>query len=160
VKVGRIFDGGDGMREIDTLEPLLRKELEQKGIELVDLQYRRENGEQMLRFFVDSPGGVDLELCSQASRLLKPFLDEKDIPYDHLEVSSPGMDRILKSERDFHRFKGERVRIKTLKEYDGPRVIIGILTGSDAGYIEVQAEDQTFSISREHISVARLHPDL
>jgi len=147
-------------REIDNLEPLLEEELSHKGIELVDLQYQRENGEQMLRFFIDSPAGVDLELCSDASRLIKPLIDENNLPYDHLEVSSPGLNRILKKDRDFQQFKGERVRIKTLKQYDGPRVIIGILIGSDTGHIEVQAEDRAFSIPKEHISVVRLHPDL
>ena len=123
------------------MEPVDLK-LGELGIELVDIEYHRENGEQILRIYVDKESGVNLDLCTLASRAVKEFIDSQDITYDHFEVSSPGLNRVLKKDKDLARFTGYKVKIMALKEFAGPRKNIGILEG--------------FS---DVISVIRLHPD-
>lgn len=145
------------------LEELLAKPLARLGLELVDIEYRREAKNLILRVYIDKEGGVDLETCAIASRGLKDFIDscEKEISYDHMEVSSPGIDRVIKEEKDFLRFTGHRVKVKTLKGYSGPRKIVGVLQGFSAD--EISIEDQELGrldIPRQMITVIRLHPDL
>lgn len=142
------------------IEPLMERELSQAGIELVELQYRKENEEQFLRVFIDHEAGVDLELCTRASRLVKPVIDQEDLYYDHLEVSSPGIDRVLARERDFVRFSGEQVIVKMRKGYEGPGKITGILKCANDHEIEIESEQQTITLPRERVSLVRLHPDL
>lgn len=142
------------------IEPLIEHELSRAGIELVELQYRKENEEQFLRVFIDHEAGVDLELCTRASRLVKPLIDQEDLYYDHLEISSPGIDRVLTRERDFVRFSGEQVMVKMRKEYEGPGKITGILKSVNDHEIEIESEQGIMALPRERISVVRLHPDL
>lgn len=142
------------------IEPLIEEELSQAGIELVELQYRKENEEQFLRVFIDRDTGVDLELCTRASRLVKPIVDEENLYYDHLEVSSPGIDRVIKKDQDFVRFTGEKVRVKMLKQYEGPGKIIGILKNATDKQIVVETDEEIKAVPREMVSIVRLHPDL
>lgn len=145
--------------KVQDLENLITKELERHNIELVALEYRKENREQMLRIFIDSEAGVDLGLCTQATHIVKPLVDEGDFYYDHLEVSSPGLNRLLKKDKDFLRFQGSMVKVKMLKEYNGPNKITGILSGVDDKHIQVQADDNILDLPRDLISTVRLHPD-
>ncbi len=128
-------------------------------MELVDIEYRKENKEQFLRIFIDKEGGIDLDNCSRANRAIKASLDELDIPYDYFEVSSPGLDRILKDERDWERFTGSLVRIKTRKGYSGPQRITGILMGFDSNDIAVDHDGETLKVPRKMITTIRLHPE-
>jgi len=145
--------------KVQNLETLIETELEPHNIELVALEYRKENRDQMLRIFIDSETGVDLNLCTQVTRMVKPLVDEGDFYYDHLEVSSPGLDRPLKHDKDFLRFQGYMVKIKMLKEYDGPKKISGVLTGVNHKYIQVKVEENILDLPRELLSTVRLHPD-
>ena len=137
----------------------IEERLNSSGIELVDIQYHKENKEQILRIIIDSVAGVSLELCSEATRLVKDIIDGNNIYYDHLEVSSPGLDRVLKNDKDFVRFTGYKVRAKTLKVYDGARKITGILKGFDDQQVVIEVEDGVTSIPRDMITVIRLDPE-
>ena len=138
---------------------MITGELEQHNIELVALEYRKENREQMLRIFIDCEAGVNLELCTQVTRMIKPLVDEGDFYYDHLEVSSPGLDRLLKNDKDLLRFQGYMVKIKMLKEYDGPKKISGVLTGVDDKNIQIKQDGNILDLPRELLSTVRLNPD-
>ncbi len=96
--------------------------LDERGLELVDVDFTVEHGRHVLRIYIDRPGGVTLGDCTDISRELSTLLDVEDfIPGSYtLEVSSPGLDRPLKSERDFSRHIGGKVRIRT-KEPVGAR---------------------------------------
>lgn len=163
IPIQQQYNGGNGMK-LDKkilLGQHLTEPLALLGLELVDIEYRREAGDLILRVYIDREGGVDLEACATASRRLKDIINAAEIPYDHMEVSSPGLDRIIKTERDLLRFEGCRVRIKTLKEYSGPRKITGILKGFTEQGISIQDQEQNLlDIPRDMISVIRLHPDL
>ena len=141
------------------LENLITRELERHSIELVALEYRKENRQQILRIFIDSEAGVDLNLCTQVTRIVKPLIDEGDFYYDHIEVSSPGLDRILKKNSDFLRFQGCMVKIKMFKEYGGPNKITGVLTEVNDKYIQVKVDQNILDLPRDLLSTVRLHPD-
>ena len=103
--------------------------LSSRGMELVEVQFRREAGGWVLRLFIDREGGVTLEDCSMVSRELSDYLDVEDFIEQayHLEVSSPGLDRPLYSLGDFKRFCGRNARVKLHEEINGQRVVIGTI---------------------------------
>lgn len=158
--VNNIIGGGTISKMIiRELEGSIEERLNSCDIELVDIQYRKENKEQILRIIIDSVAGVSLELCSAATRLVKDIIDGNNIYYDHLEVSSPGLDRVLKKDKDFVRFSGHKVRVKTLKAYEGPRRITGILKDFDDQQIVIEADAEVMNIPRGMITVIRLEPE-
>lgn len=105
---------------IGRIEVLLLPLFEEMGLELVDIEYRREPHGWVLRFFLDKEGGINLDDCAVASRQISSLLDVEDvIPTAYnLEVSSPGLDRPLKKPADFERFTAQLVKIKTLDAMD------------------------------------------
>ena len=135
------------------------EKLEQMGIELVDVQYRKERGEQMLRLFIDHESGVTLELCTKASRAVKALIDAVDLHYDHLEVSSPGVDRVIKKDKDLKRFIGYLVRANMSKLFLGPRKITGVLHDYNQEYVYLRTEEELIALPRTMISQARLRPN-
>lgn len=137
----------------------MENKLSTADIELVDVQYQREEGSQILRIFIDSPAGVTLDVCSKATRMLKDMIDQEDIDYDHIEVSSPGLDRILKKDCDFARFNGRTVKVKMRKQYEGPRKYRGILSSFDPESLTLLVDENPVNIPRDLISVVRLDPE-
>lgn len=131
---------------------------EAEGIELVHVECHRESGGLILRVYIDKDGGVGLEDCTLISRQLSDLLDvhlKDSVPYN-LEVSSPGFDRPLSKPHDFERFKGETVRIKTVRPVGGRKNFKGILLGISGGIVQVSVDDQSFAIPHEGIMRARL----
>ena len=103
-----------GRKEIESaVEKLLEPALEESHIELVDVEYIRERN-WILRVFIDKEGGVDLNDCQEISEKAGAILDKADIISDNymLEVSSPGVDRVIKKDKDFIRYTGEEVDVK------------------------------------------------
>ncbi len=144
------------------LENSIEKILSEMEIELYDMEYRKENGEQYLRIYIDrDTENVDLQLCSEATRAIKELIDEDTVFYDYLEVSSPGLDRVLKKDKHFARFINQRIRVKTLRQFDGPKTIRGLLRAFDEKEIRVETEgSDTTIIPRSMITRVRLDPDL
>lgn len=124
--------------------------LDEQGLELVDLEYQQQGAEWLLRFYIDKPGGINLDECAAFSRELSAVLDVEEVitvAY-RLEVSSPGMDRVIKKDADFERFKGEIVRVKTLVALDPDgrgylrKTFVGELIGLEQGKIVIDQQDQ------------------
>ncbi len=139
----------------EILEPILGP----LGLEVVEVTFRVENGRWILRVTIDCEGGVTVDHCTAVSRELSVHMDVEDlIPVKYyLEVSSPGLDRPLKDERDFERFAGRLVVIKTHRSVAGRKKIAGTLEGLEAGVVRVHLEDGThLGIALEDISSARL----
>lgn len=141
------------------VENLINAVLEEKGIELLEVEYKKEHAVQTLRIFIERDEGVDLEVCTIATRAIQDILDEDNIEYDQLEVSSPGPKRLLRTEKDFKRFQGERVKAKALKALDGQKNFLGVLVAADEKYISIETDGKTNQIPREIISTVRLEPD-
>lgn len=148
-----------GQNNLQIIMEEIEKRLAEIKIDLVDIEYRKESEGQMLRIFIDQEAGVNLDTCSAASRAIKNIVDEKELYYDHMEVSSPGLDRILKKEQDFIKFMGQRIDVRTLKEYQGPRKLAGILLAFREGTLSIQDQDNIMDIPCELISRVRLKPD-
>ncbi|MGI5920613.1 MAG: ribosome maturation factor RimP [Syntrophomonadaceae bacterium] len=144
------------------IEDLIIDKLENNGIELVDLQYVKERGDRFIRIFIDTEKGVDLALCASVTGMVRDIIDShEDIVYDHIEVSSPGIDRIIKKDKDFNRFTGHRVKIKTKVMIDNQKNFTGILKGlTDNNEVILQIDDRDILIPRELINVVRLFPDI
>ncbi len=141
------------------IEELINPRLEEMGIELVDIEYRKEDKDQILRIFIDTEQGVDLDTCSRATRAVKEIIDEQEqIYYDHLEVSSPGIERVLKKDSHFVRFCNERIKINTSKPFEGKKKLVGILRSAGQEYIEIEMDEKLYRVPREIISLVRLHP--
>lgn len=147
---------------LQKVEPLLETELESRGIEVVDVQYKSQGGRWVLQVFIDTPEGVDLDICQKTSELISGILDPQDIIPGHyvLEVSSPGLDRVLKKPRDFARFKGREVRLKTHQAIAGRKKFKGILLGCADGCIIIEQDGHTIDIPEANLDQARLVPDI
>lgn len=128
------------------------------GLELVFVQYGREAGGRVLRLYIDKPGGVNLDDCALVSRQLGDILDVhlEDVGPYRLEVSSPGTDRPLGQERDYERFKGQTVRIRTAQPINGQKNFKGILEGLRDGQVRLTCADGVKQIPLAQIAIARL----
>lgn len=137
----------------EKVENLLEPLLEAKGMVLVDIQVRGIGHRGLVRIFVDRTGGVTIGDCERLSRELSVLLDAKDLipgPYV-LEVSSPGVDRVLKKERELRWAIGKGIRIFTRD-----RAFKGILVGFDDKSINISLGEEDYSISREEITKMKL----
>lgn len=140
-------------------EELLLPIVEGYGFELVDVEYVKEGGTWYLRAYIDKPGGIAVDDCELVSRAFSDILDEKDYIEDSyiFEVSSPGLGRPLKKEKDFIRSMGEEVEIRTYRAVDGQKEFIGILTDYDKDTVTIELEDETKQMfGRSQIALIRL----
>ncbi len=139
----------------------LNERLEKQGIELYDIEYRKEANGLVLRIYIDSAAGVDSDTCVAATRAVKDYLDDEvQLDYDYLEVSSPGIDRILKQDKEFIRYRGSRVLVKTRQAVEGQKKFVGFLAESDPKILKLEIDGQTLSLNREIVSMVRLHPEI
>lgn len=145
------------MKPVIDREAWVRKTLSGLGYELVDLESSRSG---LLRVFIDSPKGIDVEDCARVSNHLSRALVVEGIDYERLEVSSPGLDRPLKRIEDYERFAGRDVSIKLKLPRDGRRRFEGRLAGVEAGQVVVEIEGVRQSLAFEDIDRARLVPDV
>jgi Uncharacterized protein conserved in bacteria len=131
------------------------------AVELYDLEFQKEPHGLTLRIYIDAAQGVDTDTCVAATRAVKDYIDSlEDLDYDYLEVSSPGIDRILKQESDFIKYRGARVLVKTSQPVDGKKKFIGVLDEVNPAILDLEIDDKIVHLSREMISVVRLHPDI
>jgi len=143
---------------VEKVEPMIEKELEPAGIELVDVQHKNQAGRWVLQVFIDKPGGVDLDTCQRASEIIGRALDLQDpIPHSYvLEVSSPGLDRVLKKDKDFERFAGKRVTVKLREPLENQKNFKGLLIGLRDGNIMLDLGDKIIGIHRTETVQVRL----
>lgn len=137
---------------------LIDKTVTQLGYELVDLEVS--NRGKLLRLFIDKPEGITIDDCVLVSNQLGNVLAvENDIDYDRLEVSSPGLDRILKKESDFLRFVDSKASIKVRMPIEGRKNFVGVLKGLADGNVSIEVEGALFNISLSNVDKARLVPE-
>lgn len=123
-------------------EEILNPIVEEYGFELVDVEYVKEGSTWYLRAYIDKPGGICIDDCEAVSRRLSDILDEKDYIDDAyiLEVSSPGLGRPLKKEKDYRRSKGEEVEIRTYRMIGRQKEFTGILKEYDEKMVTIEEE--------------------
>ncbi|MCP8616486.1 ribosome maturation factor RimP [Salirhabdus salicampi] len=143
-------------------EELVQPILDDMNLELVDVEFVKEGKDRFLRVFVDKEGGVDIEECGKVSEQLSEKLDDVD-PIEtayFLEVSSPGVERPLKTKRDFEKFLNHNVYVKLYEPIDGEKEYEGILTSFEDDVVTIEAKVKTrkknVEIPYDKIAKARL----
>jgi len=140
-----------------SLAEILETTVQGMGFELVDTQIAQRG--RLVRVFLDKPGGVNVDDCAEVTRQLQRVFAVEGIDYDRLEVSSPGLDRRLRGERDFARFCGQRAEVR-MREPDatGRRRFVGRLCGVAGGVVTLEADGQTVALPLDGMERARLVP--
>lgn len=143
-------------------EELILPIVEGNGFELVDVEYVKEGSNWYLRAYIDKPGGIAVDDCEVVSRAFSEILDREDYIEDTyiFEVSSPGLGRPLKKEKDFKRSLGEEVEIRTYRAIDRQKEFTGILKSYDKDTVTIEYEDGEPKIfERSEIALIRLALD-
>ena len=125
-------------------EELITPILNRRNFELVDVEYVKEAGNWYLRFYIDKEGGITVDDCEAVSRIFSDKLDELDFIEDAyiMEVSSPGLGRPLKKEKDYVRSMGKEVEIRTYRPINKEKEFYGILSAYDESSVTITTEDQ------------------
>lgn len=131
----------------------------EQGVSLVDAEFKKEAGKQYLRIFIDREGGVGIDDCEAFSRAFEEKFDEIDpIKTEYtLEVSSPGLERKLRSQREFDYFKGREVDVKLFAEQNGVKEFCGILKGFDGKTAEIEHLGKIIPINVKEAAYIKLH---
>ncbi len=131
---------------------------EKQGVFLVHTEYKKENGDYYLRFFIDSDDGVGIDDCEAYSRAISDMLDEANEIEDAyiLEVSSPGADRKLTTDREFCHYIGKEVEVKLYASRDGKKEISGTLSGYEDGVAVIEENGETLKIPKKDAVYIRL----
>jgi len=126
---------------------------EELGYEWIDLELVKEPAGRFLRFFIDKEGGITLDDVEAFHRKIQPYAENVD--YDYMEVSSPGIDRPLKKQRDFERAEGLEVEVRLYKPLDGAKVYTGELVGLKEGKIVILAGGEEKAFDQKAVAVCR-----
>lgn len=142
-----------------SIHRLIHKDVEEKGFELVDMQFNRAKGRYLLRIFIDHENGIRIDDCERVSKKISASLDEIDLipgPYI-LEVSSPGLDRLLKKKEDFERFQGHWIKLIFADLHQKTRSLDGkILSCDDNILILENKKEEKYNIPLASIIKAKL----
>ncbi|RJR42356.1 MAG: ribosome maturation factor RimP [Desulfobacteraceae bacterium] len=139
---------------MDLTEPILAD----MGFELVDLEYLMERGRWILRLYIDTEKGVTLDDCARVSRELGDVMDVHDV-IEHryvLEISSPGLDRPLRREKDFIRVIGKRIKVRMVAPIQGRRNFTGYLVDFQEGNLFMETNGEKVSLPRSDVEKANL----
>lgn len=139
--------------EVAAIEKRCEKIAEDMGYELVDVAIEKEPTGKYLRFYIDRPEGISLDDCEAYHKAVRQLADALD--YDFMEVSSPGIDRPLKKDRDFERALGTEVEIRLFKAIDGAKVITGTLAGLEDGDIVLDTPEGEKRVARKAAALVK-----
>lgn len=133
--------------------PKCQRQAEQMGFELVDVCLDKEGAGKYLRIYIDKPEGISLDDCESYHRAIQPQLEAYD--YDFLEVSSPGVDRPLKKDRDFERALGSEVEVHLFKALDGSKLLTGVLADFSKDEIVLEMAGEEKRLSRRALALVK-----
>ncbi len=136
------------------IEPIVQE----AGLELVDVEYKKSGRDWVLRIYIDKETGITHEDCQNVSRQVEDRIEVEGLISGHyvLEVSSPGLDRPLKKEKDFLRYQNKRVRVKTFAPIDNQRNFSGSIETFQNGVLFLREDTRTVEIDLDNIAQARL----
>lgn len=140
-------------------EKLLAPIVEANGFELVDVEYVKEVGEWYLRGYIDKPGGITVNDCEVVSRAFSDKLDEHDFIEDSyiMEISSPGLDRPLKKDKDFERNMGKMVELRTYRPIEKQKEFCGVLAAYDGNSVTIEEDGKSRTFDKKEIALIRLY---
>ena len=141
----------------ERVESLIESTINNLGYELYDVEYAKEGKDYFLRIFIDKEAGIDLNDCEKVNDGINDLLDQADYIKEQyfLEVSSPGIERVLRKDKHLESNIGVLVEVKMFKAIDGKKVIQGILKEFSKDNIVIEIEDRDIEISRKDISVIK-----
>ena len=126
----------------------------EQNVELVDVELVKEPTGHFLRFYIEKPDGISLNELETFHRRIQPLVE--NVEYDFMEVSSPGADRPLKTERDFARAEGMEVELKTYRPVNGAKQFLGDLIGLKDGVISIITESgETLAFEKKDVAIVR-----
>lgn len=142
----------------EKVESLISKKVQELGYELYDVQYTKEGKDYFLRIFIDKKEGIDLSDCEKVSNEINPLLDEKDYIKEmyFLEVSSPGVERVLRRDEHLKNAIGKEIEVKLFKPIDKQKEFIGTLEEYDEEKIKIKTQKTVIEIERKNISLMKL----
>lgn len=141
----------------DIVYDIAKPIVDRHGFELVEVEYKKEGADWYLRIYLDKEDGITIDDCQSVSEVVSDLLDEAD-PIDHsyiFEVSSPGIDRPLKTERDYRKNTDKPVEVKLFSPLNGKKVVEGILRGYTSDKVEMEIEGKTIEIERNSIALIK-----
>lgn len=140
-------------------EKLLTPIVEANGFELVDVEYVKEVGEWYLRGYIDKPGGITVNDCEVVSRAFSDKLDEHDFIEESyiMEISSPGLDRPLKKDKDFERNMGKMVELRTYRPIEKQKEFCGVLAAYDGNSVTIEEDGESRTFDKKEIALIRLY---
>ena len=141
----------------ERVEGLVKGTIENLGYVLYDVQYVKEGKDYYLRIFIDKPEGIDLNDCEKVSNSINNILDEADYIKEQyfLEVSSPGIERILRKDEHLQDNLGNLVELKLFKPFEKKKVIQGTLKNFNNEMLTIEANEETISIERKNIAIIK-----
>ena len=142
----------------EKVETLLQSKITELGYDLYDVEYAKEGKNYFLRIFIDNEKGIDLNDCEKVNDGIMDLLDEADYIKEQyfLEVSSPGIERILKKDKHLDLAMGEEIEVNLFKPIDKKKTLDGTLTGYDESSITMMYENNEIIIERKNISLMKL----
>lgn len=146
------------MKTTELCEQIAKPVVEKMGFELCDVEFQKEYGDWVLTFYIHKPEGVTIDDCESVSKALDPLLDELDpIEQEYiLSVSSLGIDRPLKKDRDFERSLGQEMQVKLYAPFEKKKEWIGVLTSFDSESLTIRTEKERFlNIIRKDCALIR-----
>lgn len=138
----------------ETVQAFVQPVINQLGYYVWDVEYVKEGSEWYLRITIDSEDGITIDDCETVHRAIDPVIDEHD-PIEnayHLEVSSPGIERVLRTAEHIEAWAGEEVEAKLFAPIDGKKAIRGILGGIENGIVTIECDGKTYAIEHKKIS--------
>lgn len=141
----------------DKVEQLLTKVICDLGYDLYNVEYVKEGKDYFLRIYIDKEDGIDLNDCEKVNNAISDLLDTADYIKDSyfLEVSSPGIERVLRKEKHLLENIDHKVKIKLFKPMNKKKEIIGVLKGFNEGFIQLEVENEQIEIDKKIISVIK-----
>lgn len=139
------------------VEELLKSIIENIGYELYDVRYEKEGKDYYLRIIIDKPEGIDINDCEKVNNAINDILDEADYIKDQyfLEVSSPGLERILRKDKHFEKQIGNEISLKLFKAIDKQKELIGTLEEYNKEELTIKVDDKTLKINLKDIAIAK-----
>ena len=148
----------DNKKLVELITEMAEPIVKEHGLELVDVEYIREK-DWFLRIYINKPGGIDIDDCSVVSSKLTKVLDERDPIKEkyYLEVSSPGIDRPLKRDKDFQNNYGKMVDVQLFAPLDGKKEFVGVLSSHSDMLISLIVEEKEIELERKAVASIRPH---
>ena len=142
----------------EKVEELVQSKVKELGYELYDVQYVKEGKDYFLRIFIDKPEGIDLNDCEKVSNEINPIIDKADYIKEayFLEVSSPGVERVLRKDKHLEQNIGKEIEIKLFKPIENEKIQNGILKQYNEEAITIEVNDEEKIIDRKNIALMKL----